>query len=95
MKNLARLHLEEGSLQKAAQVLNQSVGMTQKIQAFEPEVEAYLERARYYTIIGELKSARYWVNAADTLIEKNDLHRMKPTVSIYISEMLMAEGKYI
>ncbi len=94
LKNIARLHLEEGYLQKAFELLNESISLSPKITARESEAEGYLERARYYLMIGENKSARYWVNAADSLIEKCGLQILKPTVGIFIGECLAAEKKF-
>jgi len=93
-KNFARLHLDEGLLQKAASLLDETVGLSSKYKFRETEAEAYLERARYFLIIGEPQKARFWINAADTLVEKNDLHRLKGQVGIYLGQILAAEKKF-
>lgn len=92
-KNLARLHLDEGFLQKSVDVINECGALCQKIQAREVEVEMYLERARYSLIIGEFGHAREWIRSADTLVQAHGLLRLKTSVALFLAEVLVAEGK--
>jgi len=92
-KNLAHLCIEEGLIQKASQYLDQAISISQKVQSRDCEAESFLERARYYLILDECQKAREWINAADTLIEKNNLYRLKSVLGLYLGEIFAQEGK--
>jgi len=92
-KNLAQLCLDEGLLQKAAGLLDQSAVFCRKIKEREMETEVLLGRARYNIIIGDLPAAREAVGQAKSISEAYNLLRLKPTVGIHWAEVLVWEGK--
>jgi len=92
-KNIARLNIDEGFLQRADETLEQITGFCQKINSKEVELEIYLERARYSIIIGEIEKAGDWLEAADSLLEAFNLHRHKPLLNVYGAEILAYGNK--
>lgn len=93
-KNLASLHLDEGNLQKAATLLDHVGTQVAEIESRDVEAENYLEKARYYLIMGEAKKARRWVDIADTLVERSGLHRLRPRLDVFKGEVLVSEGRF-
>jgi len=93
-KNLASLHLDEGNLQKAVRLLDHVGIKAGEFQNRNIEAESYLEKARYYLMMGEIKKARYWINIVDSIIERNNLYRLKPRLFVFLGEVFAAEGKY-
>ncbi|MCB4756298.1 MAG: tetratricopeptide repeat protein [Elusimicrobia bacterium] len=92
-KNIARLNVEEGLLQKAAGLLEECTSFCQKFQAKSVEMEVCLERARYSLIIGELEKARDWVEAAESLMESHNLLHLKPVINIFTAEIMAGQNK--
>ncbi len=92
-KNLAHLCMDEGQIQKALELLNKADAGAQKIHSREIEADVLLARARYWTIMGDVARARAATQAAKETIENFDLHRLKPTLGVYLGESLLAQGK--
>ncbi len=92
-KNVARLYIEEGMLQKASNLLEQNEQACRRIQARETEAEALLERARFFILIGDLGKARQCIRQASGLVQIHNLMRIKPMVGVYLGEILAGEGK--
>ncbi len=92
-KNMARLNIDEGLLQKASGLLEQSTTFCQHFEAREVELEIYLERARLALIIGEYEKAKDWQDAAEAVLENNSLHRYKPAFDVLLAEILANQGK--
>jgi tetratricopeptide (TPR) repeat protein len=92
-KNLASLHMDEGALQKAADLLSETVNLTVKMQAHEAHAEILLEHIRYLLLIREIKEASLMLEAADRLITNHGLKRLKPGMDILRSDVLAAQGK--
>lgn len=92
-KNLARLSLDEGQLQKAVEFLAGAEALAAKMEAHEARAEILLERARYYLLIHELKMARAELEKVDKLSEEMRLKRLKPAIGIIKADVLAQEGK--
>ncbi len=92
-KNVARLHIEEGMLQKAANLLEQTEQACRRVQAKKTEAEVLIERARFFILIGDLGKARQCIRQASGLVQIHNLVRLKPLVGLYLGEILASEGK--
>jgi tetratricopeptide (TPR) repeat protein len=85
--------LDGGLLQKASGLLDLAQERCQKNSARETEAEILLVRARYYLMMGEFAKAKQAIEAANSFIDAYGLNRLKPTVGVYLGELLVGVGK--
>jgi len=92
-KNITRLYMEEGLIQKAATQLDLILEQCNKLSARETQVEALLERVRYFCLMGQIKEANDTLLEAETIMLKNNLNRLKDVIKIYKGEILVGLKK--
>jgi len=91
-KNLAKLHIDEGLLQKAILLLDQTEQNSQRVQAREIEGEVFLQKVRYFLITGELAKAKDSLSLASGCVESYQLNRLQPTLKLFKGEVLLLQG---
>lgn len=92
-KNLARLNIEEGLLQRAAGFLHQTEALCQKQSSRDVEAEVYLEQARFALTVIDIDNAADAVKKAGALINKYNLRRLQPALKIFEAEMKVGQRR--
>lgn len=92
-KNIARLYLDEGLLQKAGGLLEEANLLAEKNHDYKACAEIAMEKIRAALLIDEVAKARGVLDGLDLLVETNHLYYLKPAVAVYAAQVLSAEGK--
>jgi len=92
-KNLAKLNMEEGLLQKASSGLEKAMAIGSKFESRESEAHVRCEQIRMAIMIGDVSRGESLLDELSVLIQRFDLVHLKPRVQVLKAELLCARGK--
>ncbi|MBS1983060.1 MAG: tetratricopeptide repeat protein, partial [Bdellovibrionales bacterium] len=90
--NLARLAIEQGRLQQAAQILDIADAFGQKLEIRDLQAEVALVRSRYWLLLNDPKRLRESVQHAEAFVNAFRLTRLAARARILLAELLVTEG---
>ena len=91
-KNLADLQIEEGHIKKAAEFIDKADEFRRKLSEWESLPELLMVKARCELLMGRPHQAKVFIHEAEDYMQKFKLFRYKPSLGVYMGEILFDLG---